>query len=440
MELAALIRLPDSPNLGDLLSADRDTRLSAADVRTRNLEIEFPGNRPIDLSLRVTSPDFKPKRQQRTVRVYPGRDCEIQRFLLTPQHTGALNIEFDVFHAGISVASRLLRTTVEQSDRVPQDVQPSLVSVPISVTVIPRKPRWRRIAAASAVALVGISALVIFLHKQHDGLGDVPRGVFTSSHRASFANQQKLALVVGIGDYPQESGWTKLKFPAGDAVAVGEELKRNSYLTTVLTNERASKRSITEWLGALGQGAGRQEATIIFYFAGHGVQQNGEQYLITYGIGPENIAGEALALGEIRSKLDSAGVARKLLFLDACRVQASGARGSFDDFARLKDLSAASGIYVLNATAPNQYSYEYDSLQHGMFTCALLNGLEGDAVDLRDGAMSFADLFNTIKQQMALLSLKLNQRQQPWESGESNGDMLISVVPPKGHDRACPVR
>lgn len=85
--------------------------------------------------------------------------------------------------------------------------------------------------------------------------------------------QNKLALVVGIGTYPQESGWCTIHGD-NDIPIVMEMLEQNGFgKDNILTlrNEKATKQAIMQALGNLIQKANEDDVVYI-HFSGHGQQ------------------------------------------------------------------------------------------------------------------------------------------------------------------------
>lgn len=85
--------------------------------------------------------------------------------------------------------------------------------------------------------------------------------------------QNKLALLIGIGQYPQESGWPTIH---GDNdvtiikdLLFDQDFKEENIFT--LTNSTATKASITSTLEALRQKA-KQGDIVYIHFSGHGQQ------------------------------------------------------------------------------------------------------------------------------------------------------------------------
>jgi len=186
----------------------------------------------------------------------------------------------------------------------------------------------------------------------------------------SFA-QQKIALVIGNSNY---TGISKLNNPVNDANDMEAALKGlgftvdkvlNGNLDQMLTAVNNLKRKL---------GASRSTYGFFFY-AGHGVQSNGENYLIPVGA---NIQSEsqlrqyAVSVQTILDDLAEAGNELNIFVLDACRDNPfgwarSGSRG-------LSVVSRApSGSIVMYAAGAGQTADDGAGGRNGLFTGQLLN-------------------------------------------------------------------
>ena len=83
--------------------------------------------------------------------------------------------------------------------------------------------------------------------------------------------QNKMALVVGIGDYPKESGWCKIHGD-NDITIITEMLEENGFeQVQILSNKAATKQVIMEALNNLAKKASLGDVVYI-HFSGHGQQ------------------------------------------------------------------------------------------------------------------------------------------------------------------------
>lgn len=165
---------------------------------------------------------------------------------------------------------------------------------------------------------------------------------------SGFANaQNKLALVIGIGDYPEESGWCKIHGDS-DISIVTEMLEENGFeQVQILCNKSATKKGIMDALDNLGKKATREDVVYI-HFSGHGQQitdLDGDEpdgydeawipydackdYSMKYK-GQNHIVDDELFdfLNQLRAKVGDKG--KIIVVSDACH-SGSGSRGDEDE-------------------------------------------------------------------------------------------------------------
>jgi uncharacterized caspase-like protein len=104
------------------------------------------------------------------------------------------------------------------------------------------------------------------------------------------------------------------------------------------------------------------------FFAGHGEQHEGHDYLMPIDVDPGNVAETALKVSDITAQLQNAGADNTVLLLDACRSQGRRSPLGFGG-------DQQPGIVTIYSCSPRQSSYEIEQLQQGAFTYALLEGL-----------------------------------------------------------------
>lgn len=137
---------------------------------------------------------------------------------------------------------------------------------------------------------------------------------------AGAAEPQRVALVVGISDYPDESALADLPNPVNDARLIAGTLEKAGFqVTEALDVTRGQLKSqIDGFVDGIQPGA-----DAVVYFAGHGMQYEGKNYLLAanatllrkYDLGEESIQAETL-LDAVAEKQPGAA----LVFLDCCRT------------------------------------------------------------------------------------------------------------------------
>jgi Caspase domain/Protein of unknown function (DUF1566) len=197
----------------------------------------------------------------------------------------------------------------------------------------------------------------------------------TGLHSSMQEKGRRLAFVVGNDAYPN----APLKNGKNDARAIAMELGAAGLAVTQLYDVTKSQfnAAFAKFVDAL-----YPDDVVIFYFAGHGVQVAGENYLIPAQFsqaGPTALQLEAIKASDVQRLLARARV--RVLILDACRTNPflgdrSGARG----LARME----AAGSLVAMAAGPGQVASDNLDDTNGLYTRELLKALRVPGLSLRE--------------------------------------------------------
>ena len=110
-----------------------------------------------------------------------------------------------------------------------------------------------------------------------------------------------------------------------------------------------------------------------FFFSGHGIPHNGQDYLMPLDGDPEDIENTGISTNTITNYLRSCGADNAVMILDACR---SSGKKSGEGIGRQTEAEARqTGVISFFSCSPDQYSYELEAITQGAFTYALLEGL-----------------------------------------------------------------
>jgi uncharacterized caspase-like protein len=224
----------------------------------------------------------------------------------------------------------------------------------------------------------------------------------------------RVALVVGNGDYAAEIG--RLKNPTSDATLMAKTLTDLGFEVSLVTDadQKAMKRAIREF-GQKLRGTG-PNGIGLFYYAGHGVQVDGENFLLPIGaeIAAEgDVELEAVSAASILSQMQFAGNAVNLVFLDACRNNPltrsfrSGSRG-------LARVDAPRGSFVGYSTAPGDVSVDGES-SNSPYALALVE-------ELTTPGISIEEAHRAVRGKVLAAT---NQRQTPWDSSSLTGPVVL---------------
>ena len=184
------------------------------------------------------------------------------------------------------------------------------------------------------------------------------------------------ALIIGNTDYAKAM---RLPNASADARAMADLLAANGFVVQIHTNltRRDFARRLTEFARKISI-----DDTVLFYFAGHGMQMKGENFLL--GLDAElesefDVDAETISLASIIDTLESrAAVA--LVFIDACRnnplanrlnAAVSGTTRGETVRGLAPVLSAGSGTMVAFAASPGQVAFDGGGL-NSPFTNALV--------------------------------------------------------------------
>ena len=235
----------------------------------------------------------------------------------------------------------------------------------------------------------------------------------------SFASEPRVALVIGNSDYGSAIG--KLKNPANDARLMAETLKGLGFSVDLVldADQKAMKRAV-KGFGAKLREAGK-DATGLFYYAGHGVQVEGTNYLLPVGAEIEaeaDVEIESIAADDVMTQMQSAGNAVNLVFLDACRNNplAKASRSATRGLARL---DAPRGSFVGYSTAPGDVAADGDGA-NSPYALAL-------AEELRKPGISIEEAHRNVR---AKVLAETGEKQTPWDSSSLTGPVVLAERPP----------
>jgi tetratricopeptide (TPR) repeat protein len=180
---------------------------------------------------------------------------------------------------------------------------------------------------------------------------------------------KKRALVIGNNAYSKP-----LANAVEDAQSIGQTLRAAGYdvVLTLDANLGAMKSVVNEFVADTMPGD-----ITFFFFAGHGFQAQGENYLLPtdFAAGSfETAQRRAMAVSTVVDGLTAHKAKLRVIVLDACRNNPFDTRrGALPGLASM-DVSS-SGTYYAFATAPGGTAEDSGGSGHGLFTKVLLQNL-----------------------------------------------------------------
>ena len=191
--------------------------------------------------------------------------------------------------------------------------------------------------------------------------------------------QRRMALVIGNSAYPTGP----LKNPANDARDVAAALKRLGFEVTL--KEDLTKRGFDRAFGQFAREVHRDDLAL-FYFAGHGLQVQNENYLVPVDFSAQTEAEveyEATPASRVRKVLEESGASVRVLILDACRTNPY--RFKRDLPGGLAAMTQqAEGTIIAFAANDNQSADDNRTAKNGLYTTHLLRNLEQPGLGLKE--------------------------------------------------------
>lgn len=226
--------------------------------------------------------------------------------------------------------------------------------------------------------------------------------------------RKMVALVIGNAAY---RGGGVLKNPAHDAEDIAAKLK--AYGFNVITVKDASNQAMDRKLKAFKDRLDKNDVGL-FFFAGHGMQIEGENYLLATDTDTtDEIAAKhsALKLDHVIDVMNKSTAATKIIILDACRKnpwerawpRSPALRG-------LASVYAPKGTIIGFATSPGEVAYDGKG-RNGAYTGALLAHI--DAPDLPIETM-FKRVRNTV-------AAETGGKQTTWEHTSLSGNFFFNM-------------
>ena len=221
--------------------------------------------------------------------------------------------------------------------------------------------------------------------------------------------EPRFALVIGNAGYTG----APLVNAANDAAAVAKVLERAGFNVELKLN--ANQRQMQDAITNLGRRLSR-EGIGLFYYAGHGVQIHGRNYLLPVGAEIRREADVPTLGVDVQQLLDRMGSARNrmnVVILDACRDNPFGNDGKAGS-GGLSQLDAPTGSLIAFATSPGSVARDGKGT-NGLYTQHLLANIE------RPGT-SIEEVFKRVR-----LGVRLDSsgRQIPWESTSLEEDFYF---------------
>ena len=222
-------------------------------------------------------------------------------------------------------------------------------------------------------------------------------------------SEKKIALVVGNNSYQYTSG---LKSPINDATDIKNVLTKLGF--EVIFLENGTYVQTLEVINDFENQIKGQNTTALFYYAGHGLQMNNENWLVPIDANlnsSSDIEKACFSLTNLTKSFEKANPNINIIILDACRDNnfIFEKKQNKKGLAIFKNISK--GTFVIFSAEPNQVSREGDS-RNSPYTAALLK-----ALPLPN---TIQEIFETVRK-----DLQLQYNQTSWEYSSLENDFSL---------------
>ena len=239
--------------------------------------------------------------------------------------------------------------------------------------------------------------------------------------------EKRVALVIGNSAYTYVP---RLTNPANDAQLMSDTLRSLGFTLVgggaQLDLDIDQFRHVMQDFGNALQGAD----VGLFYYAGHGIQVHGANYLVPVGANPSresDVDLQMLDSNVVLRQMEGAGTKLSMMLLDACRNNPFGGRGLRATSAGLAQMQAPEGTLISFATQPGAVAQ--DGIDNNSpYTKALVQAMKKPGIDV----------LRTFNEVGVTVASATGHAQEPWVSfSPLTGEFYFSGAPsatPSGAD------
>jgi hypothetical protein len=242
-------------------------------------------------------------------------------------------------------------------------------------------------------------------------VGNQDNQLITDSRNIYFINEKRLALVIGNADYL----FGTLANPVNDVRSMDDILRKVGF--EVLKYENLNQKDLKKAIDVFGSRLSGYDVGL-FYYAGHGIQANGFNYLIPVDAqltSYEDIDYDCVRADRILGKMEFAATKVNIIILDACRnnpferqwSRAASGKG-------LAFMDAPSGSLIAYATSPGRTAAD-GAGKNGLYTSVLLKFMQQKGLQIEE-------IFKNVRREVEEQS---GGSQIPWESTSLKGQFFF---------------
>ena len=258
--------------------------------------------------------------------------------------------------------------------------------------------------------LAAITLLVLAMTLAHPA--SAQRGIkITAKQLEVMRTEKRVALVIGNSNYAT----SRLRNPVNDAMAMTLKLRSLGFEVPekLDVDQRAMRRAMIDF------GKKRTKGGVgLFSFAGHGVQFEGQNYLIPVGAEideEDHVAVEGVSVNQVLSRMGTARNRLNLVILDSCRNNPYA--GTFRSPTRgLAVTRSPKGTYISYAAAPGAVAADGRG-KHSPYTQAILDNMDAPGVRIEE-------VFKRVRTSVLRAT---GNKQLPYTESSLTGDFYFKV-------------
>ena len=243
----------------------------------------------------------------------------------------------------------------------------------------------------------------------------ISAALLVSAHAASA--ESRLALVIGQSAYKSVPA---LPNPINDAKAVTQMLTDSGFEVSTASDLSQSqiRDQLSEFAGKVASKGG--DSIALVFYAGHGVQIDGENFLVPVDIDPKresDIPIQAVRLNDVLNTLTSAPSKMRILMLDACRNNPFGeiSKSAGGGLALVDTKFGAPNTFLSFSTSPGAVAEDGNGA-NSPYTAALLAAAKEANIPIEE----------TFKRTRVAVNKATDGRQTPWDSSSLTEDFRFS--------------
>jgi hypothetical protein len=219
--------------------------------------------------------------------------------------------------------------------------------------------------------------------------------------------EPRTALVIGNAAYP----FGALANPVNDATDIAAALRNAGFAVSLKTN--ADSGEMKSAIRTFGDALKARGGIGLFYFAGHGVQLKGENFIVPIiknVVSEDELKRDAVSASEAVDVMAAAHTALNIVVLDACRnnpFNAGGTKG-------LSRIDSNARLFVSYSTSPGSVALD-GAGRNSPYTKYLSRAIEAPALSLED----------TFKRTLEGVYRETKGQQMPWISSTFFGNFVF---------------